>query len=116
MKDFNGRLAVITGAGSGMGRELALQLAAAGCNLGLCDIGMAPLEETRALCRTAGPAGLKISIHRCDVADENQVLAFRDGVVADRRRPRQQAPPPESRPVRSIPCAAGDSWLRRPSG
>ena len=50
MKDFGGRLAVITGAGSGMGRELAVQLAAAGCNLGLCDITLAAVEETRALC------------------------------------------------------------------
>jgi NAD(P)-dependent dehydrogenase (short-subunit alcohol dehydrogenase family) len=83
MKDFNGRLAVITGAGSGMGRELAVQLAAAGCHLGLCDIGIPSLEETRALCAAAGPAGLKISIHRCDVADEAQVLAFRDAVKAE---------------------------------
>lgn len=82
MKDFGGRLAVITGAGSGMGRELAVQLAAAGCNLGLCDITLAALEETQALCAAAGPADLRISIHRCDVSDEQQVLAFRDGVVA----------------------------------
>jgi len=83
MKDFNGRLAVITGAGSGMGRELAVQLAAEGCNLGLCDISTVPLEETRALCQAAGPAGLKVSIHACDVSNEQQVLAFRDGVVAE---------------------------------
>jgi NAD(P)-dependent dehydrogenase (short-subunit alcohol dehydrogenase family) len=83
MKDFTGRLAVITGAGSGMGRELAVQLAAAGCHLGLCDISLAPLEETRALCHAAAPGELRVSIHRCDVSDEQQVLAFRDGVVAE---------------------------------
>jgi len=81
MEDFSGRLAVITGAGSGMGRELAVQLAAAGCHLGLCDIALPPLQETAALCAAAGPAGLKVSIHRCDVSAEPQVLAFRDEVV-----------------------------------
>jgi NAD(P)-dependent dehydrogenase (short-subunit alcohol dehydrogenase family) len=83
MKDFAGRLAVITGAGSGMGRALALELAQAGCNLGLCDISIPQLEETRALCQAAGTDGLRISIHRCDVADERQVIGFRDGVVSE---------------------------------
>jgi NAD(P)-dependent dehydrogenase (short-subunit alcohol dehydrogenase family) len=82
MKDFDGRLAVITGAGSGMGRELALQLAGEGCHLALCDIGMAQLEETRSLCGAISPASRTISVHRCDVSDEAQVVAFRDAVVA----------------------------------
>jgi NAD(P)-dependent dehydrogenase (short-subunit alcohol dehydrogenase family) len=82
MKDFRGRLAVITGAGSGMGRELARHLAAEGCHLGLCDISIPNLEETRGLCEAAGPGGVRVTIHRCDVADERQVLAFRDEVVA----------------------------------
>ena len=36
MKEFENRLAVITGGGSGMGRELAVQLAQAGCHLARC--------------------------------------------------------------------------------
>ena len=38
MKDFSGKFAVITGGGTGMGRELAIQLAAEGCNVAMCDI------------------------------------------------------------------------------
>ncbi|MFM7120758.1 MAG: SDR family NAD(P)-dependent oxidoreductase [Gammaproteobacteria bacterium] len=91
MQDFNGRLAVVTGAGSGMGRELAVQLATAGCHLGLCDIALAPLEDTRAaFLAAAAAAGLSgpsqsvtptVSIHRCDVSSEAEMLAFRDAVI-----------------------------------
>jgi NAD(P)-dependent dehydrogenase (short-subunit alcohol dehydrogenase family) len=81
MKDFSGRLAIVTGAGSGMGRELAIQLAADGCHLGLCDVSWENLQETQERCRGAGD--VRVSIHRCDVADEAEVLAFRDGVLAE---------------------------------
>ena len=50
MKDFAGKLAVITGAGTGMGRELARLLAREGCHVALCDVQVDKLEETRALC------------------------------------------------------------------
>src|SRR5690242_7788412 len=83
MKDFAGKLAVITGAGSGMGRELALQLASAGCHLGLCDLQPDTLQETRALCTQAAPSGTRISVSRCDVADELSVQAFRDDVLRE---------------------------------
>ncbi len=78
MKEFGNRLGVVTGAGSGMGRELAVQLAKSGCHLGLCDVSWDNLEETKALCGDA----VNVSIHACDVSDEAQVLAFRDGVLA----------------------------------
>ena len=90
MKEFKDRLAVITGAGSGMGRALALQLAGEGCHLALCDVSMDNLEETRAQSRaqsraSAGEIGHepRISLHLCDVSDEDQVLAFRDAVLSD---------------------------------
>ncbi|HEX7037333.1 MAG TPA: SDR family oxidoreductase [Pseudomonadales bacterium] len=82
MKEFANRLAVVTGAGSGMGRELAVQLAREGARLALCDVSMPNLEETRRLC-AAENARVRVSLHRCDVSDEQDVLAFRDAALAE---------------------------------
>ena len=81
MKDFGGKLAVITDAGTGMGRALARQLVAEGCDVAACDVLMDNLAETKRLCEGEASQGLVVSAHRCDVADEEQVLAFRDAVV-----------------------------------
>jgi len=75
VQDFNGKLAVLTGAGSGIGRALALQLAREGCDLALCDIFEATLEETVASARLAN-SSVQVSGRVCDVADERQVLEF----------------------------------------
>jgi len=80
MKEFRGRIAVITGGGTGMGRELARQLAAEGCHVAICDVSAEHMAETKALCEKAAPKGTRITTHRCDVSDEAQVLAFRDAV------------------------------------
>ena len=77
MKDFRGKLAVVTGGGAGMGRELAVQLAGAGCNVAICDVFPNDMAETVALC----DSGVTVSAHECDVSDEEQVAAFRDAVV-----------------------------------
>ena len=77
MEDFSGKLAVVTGGGAGMGRELAIQLAAAGCNVAACDIFEDTVAETASLCSDA----VRVTSHQCDVSDEDQVLAFRDAVV-----------------------------------
>ncbi len=82
MKEFAGRLAVVTGGGTGMGRELAKQLAAEGCHVAMCDVSAEHMEETQAACAQVAPAGTRITSHRCDVSEEAQVLAFRDAVVA----------------------------------
>ena len=80
MKDFGGKIAVVTGGGTGMGRELARQLVAEGCHVATCDIIEENLAETLALCKAEASQGAVVTALPCDVADEEQVLAFRDDV------------------------------------
>src|SRR5216683_7265802 len=81
MKDFAGRIAVVTGGGSGMGRELVRQLVAEGCNVAMCDVFAEAMVETKRLCEADRlPQGLRITTHVVDVADESQVKRFRDEV------------------------------------
>jgi NAD(P)-dependent dehydrogenase (short-subunit alcohol dehydrogenase family) len=81
MDDFRGKLAVITGAGSGIGRELALQLVRAGAHVAICDVYEDSLADARAACEAAAASGVRVSTHVCDVASEAQVLAFRDAAL-----------------------------------
>jgi NAD(P)-dependent dehydrogenase (short-subunit alcohol dehydrogenase family) len=82
MKDLAGRIAVITGGGTGMGRELARQLVAEGCNVAMCDVSAAAMAETKRLCEVDRlPQGLRITTHIADVSDENQVKRFADEVA-----------------------------------
>ena len=83
MKDFANKLAAITGGGTGIGRELARQLAAEGCHLALCDVSAEAMQETRRICLESAPGGTRITTHVADVADETQVLAFRDAATGE---------------------------------
>ena len=80
---FAGKLAVVTGGGSGMGRELARQLAAEGCSAAACDLNAGTVAETAALARAGAPPGVRVTGHVCDVSDEAQVLRFRDELLAE---------------------------------
>jgi NAD(P)-dependent dehydrogenase (short-subunit alcohol dehydrogenase family) len=86
MDDFAGRLAVVTGGGSGMGRELVLQLAAEGCSVATCDVRVEAAEDTALIAQKEAPAGTTVTAHACDVSDPRGVDRFRDEVVAQHGR------------------------------
>jgi NAD(P)-dependent dehydrogenase (short-subunit alcohol dehydrogenase family) len=77
MAFLSGGIAVVTGAGSGIGRALANQLSAAGCGLALADIDEKSLAETAGMLPGKGAA---VSTHVLDVADESGVSAFAEDV------------------------------------
>jgi butyryl-CoA dehydrogenase len=80
VKSFAGKVAAITGAGSGIGRALAQDLARRGCDLALSDIHETSLAETVGLCEGHG---VKVTSQCVDVADRGAVFAWADQVVAD---------------------------------
>ena len=79
MKDFAGKTAIVTGGGTGMGRELVRQLVAEGCNVATCDVSARNMAETVELCQAARPPqGTRITAHVADVSIEAQLQRFRD--------------------------------------
>jgi len=70
---FAGKLALVTGAASGIGRETALALARAGADLVVCDVNEAGLEGTAAALRTLGR---HVVARRVDVASRDDMRAF----------------------------------------
>jgi short-subunit dehydrogenase len=80
MKNLNGKVAAVTGAGSGIGRALAINLAQQGCNVALSDVNEAGLAETAELLKQYP---VKITTQKLDVSDKDAFYAWADQVVAD---------------------------------
>ena len=78
MKDFSQKVALISGAGSGIGRALSIELADMGCNLALVDWNKESLEETKQLLRKKNIA---LSTHNFDISDKEKVQALPNEVI-----------------------------------
>lgn len=78
MNQFDGKVAAITGAASGIGRALAVALANEGCSLALCDVQVEELEQTARLCGDS----VNVTCTTVDVANRDQVVAWADASAA----------------------------------
>lgn len=72
-KSLDGDHVFLTGAGSGIGRLMAIQFGKLGCKLSLSDINMAGLEETKTLCEKEGIPHKNICIFICDVSKKDSI-------------------------------------------
>ena len=80
MTAISGSAAAVTGAASGIGRALALELAARGCDLALADRDEAGLQQVAA--EIAKVTSRKVSTHRVDVGDPAQIQDFANAAIA----------------------------------
>ncbi|MEX0941742.1 MAG: SDR family oxidoreductase, partial [Pseudomonadales bacterium] len=78
MKSFAGRVAAITGAGSGMGRALAHSLASQDCHLALCDVNTVNLDQAAS---EIDNDRIRVTTHRVDVANRTEMEKFAADVV-----------------------------------
>jgi len=82
MQGFGNKVAAITGAASGIGRQLAVQLAGHGCHLALSDVNASGLAETQALAQQAN-SSIRITVHELDVANREAVFAWAEATARE---------------------------------
>ena len=80
MKSFTDKIVVVTGGGTGMGRELVRQLTAEGARVATCDVSVENMEETVAIVERETP-GADVLIHHADVSSESDLESFRDAIL-----------------------------------
>lgn len=78
MKSFNGKLAVVSGGGSGMGASLVTILASEGCSVAFCEVVQENIAKTIKRAEAVATNGAKVTGHYCDVAKEEDWQKFRD--------------------------------------
>lgn len=82
--DLAGKMVLVTGAASGVGRELAKELAGKGCSLALVDIQMDALEETERIVReTCLQPGQTVELYSCNLARRASVYQMAQKVLSD---------------------------------
>ena len=84
MENFNNKIAVVTGGGTGMGRELVRQLAQEGCHVAMCDVIEENMLETYEIVSKESP-GITLTKHVCDVSNEEQVIRFKAEVLSEQK-------------------------------
>ena len=84
MDSFENKIAVVTGGGAGMGRELVRQLAKEGCDIALCDVMEENMQETVDIVSSESPE-VKITSFKCDVSLEADVFSFKDKVIEEHK-------------------------------
>ena len=84
MDSFENKIAVVTGGGAGMGRELVRQLAKEGCNIALCDVMEENMKETVDIVSSESPE-VKVTSFKCDVSLEGDVFSFKDKVIEEHK-------------------------------
>jgi short-subunit dehydrogenase len=80
MRTLKDRVAVVTGAASGIGRATSIELAREGCDLAICDVNDGGLAETAAEIRALGR---RVCVHHVDVSDKERMRRYADEVIAE---------------------------------